>query len=85
MWVVVASRHSIDIVGHSVYGVTLLLQIMRAVQPHIVVLELCESRVNILQLDEKTILEEAKNINFGMKFLLSVTDCLTNSMELSPS
>ena len=27
-------------------------------------MELCSSRVNILQLDEATLLEEAKNINF---------------------
>jgi hypothetical protein len=38
-----------------------------------VLVELCKSRVNILQLDEKTVLEEAKNINFGMKLLLSST------------
>jgi pheromone shutdown protein TraB len=50
-----------------------LFQIIQAVQPHIVLVELCKSRVNILQLDEKTILEEAKNINFGMKLLLSST------------
>ncbi|GLH04302.1 TraB domain-containing protein [Gryllus bimaculatus] len=39
-------------------------KIIQAVQPHIVLVELCKARVNILQLDEKTILEEAKNINF---------------------
>lgn len=39
-------------------------KIIQAVQPHIVLVELCKARVNILQLDEKTILEEAKSINF---------------------
>lgn len=51
---------------HVVYPNTFLLQIIQAVQPHIVLVELCKARVNILQLDEKTILEEAKSINFGL-------------------
>lgn len=37
--------------------------VIQAVQPHIVLVELCTSRITILQLDEKTLLEEAKNIN----------------------
>ncbi|XP_063991936.1 traB domain-containing protein isoform X2 [Diachasmimorpha longicaudata] len=36
--------------------------IIQAVQPHIVMVELCEARVHVLQLDEKTILEEAGNL-----------------------
>ena len=32
-------------------------------QPDIVVVELCKSRINILSLDEETLLREAKNIN----------------------
>lgn len=38
-------------------------RVIQAVQPHVVMVELCSSRINILQLDEKTLLEEAKNIN----------------------
>lgn len=41
-----------------------VVKVMRAVQPHIVVLELCDARIEILSLDEETILREAKNINF---------------------
>ncbi|GIY15391.1 traB domain-containing protein [Caerostris darwini] len=37
---------------------------IRAVQPDSVMLELCKSRVNLLSLDEATILEEAKGLNF---------------------
>ncbi|KFM61661.1 hypothetical protein X975_19160, partial [Stegodyphus mimosarum] len=37
---------------------------IRAVQPDVVMIELCKSRVNILSLDENTILEESKNMNF---------------------
>ncbi|XP_042901587.1 traB domain-containing protein isoform X2 [Parasteatoda tepidariorum] len=37
---------------------------IRAVQPDIVVIELCKSRLNVLSLDENTILEEAKTLNF---------------------
>lgn len=33
-------------------------------QPDVVMIELCKSRVNILSLDEATILEESKNMNF---------------------
>ena len=36
---------------------------IRQTQPNCVVLELCNSRLNILSLDEKTILEEAKNLD----------------------
>jgi len=37
--------------------------VIRNTRPHIVVVELCESRVHILKLDEQTLLEEAKDIN----------------------
>lgn len=37
--------------------------VIRNVQPRAVVVELCESRVHILKHDEKTLLEEAKDIN----------------------
>ncbi|KAK3578765.1 hypothetical protein CHS0354_035672 [Potamilus streckersoni] len=36
---------------------------IKATQPNVVVVELCHGRINILQLDESTLLEEAKNIN----------------------
>ncbi|XP_072394270.1 traB domain-containing protein-like [Diabrotica undecimpunctata] len=38
-------------------------KVITNVLPHIVVLELCSSRTNILSLDEETVLEEAKNID----------------------
>ncbi|XP_053596735.1 traB domain-containing protein-like, partial [Microplitis demolitor] len=37
--------------------------IIQAVQPHIVMIELCDARVHILQLDEETVLKEAENLN----------------------
>nr|CAI5833359.1 unnamed protein product [Callosobruchus analis] len=40
-----------------------VIKVIRNVRPHIVVLELCHSRTNMLSLDEETILEEAKNID----------------------
>nr|CAD7411899.1 unnamed protein product [Timema cristinae] len=74
--------------------------IIQAVQPHIVLVELCKARVNILQLDEKTILEEAKNINFdkiqstirqngmfhGIMYLLllSMSAHLTKQLGMAP-
>ncbi|XP_069703231.1 traB domain-containing protein isoform X2 [Periplaneta americana] len=75
-------------------------KVIKAVQPHIVLVELCKSRVNILQLDEKTILEEAKNINFekvrstikqnglfhGLMYilLLSMSAHLTKQLGMAP-
>ncbi|KAL8559166.1 hypothetical protein ACOMHN_048413 [Nucella lapillus] len=44
---------------------------IRAVQPDVVMVELCKSRINILELDEAMLLEEAKNINLE-KFRLAV-------------
>ena len=40
------------------------LQTIQLTQPDVVVVELCSSRVGILQLNEEKLLEEAKNINF---------------------
>ncbi len=36
---------------------------IRAVQPDVVVVELCQYRVSMLKMDEKTLLKEAKDIN----------------------
>lgn len=40
-----------------------LLQTIRAVQPDVVVVELCQYRVSMLKMDERTLLKEAKDIN----------------------
>ncbi|KAJ8668158.1 hypothetical protein QAD02_009821 [Eretmocerus hayati] len=40
-------------------------RIIQAVQPHIIMVELCLDRIHVLQLDEETILEEAKNLSFS--------------------
>jgi len=39
------------------------VQTIQLTQPDVVVVELCKSRINILSLDEETLLREAKNIN----------------------
>ncbi|XP_035778801.1 traB domain-containing protein-like [Anopheles albimanus] len=39
--------------------------VMRNVQPNVVMLELCPSRIHILRHDEQTLLEEAKNMNLA--------------------
>lgn len=41
-----------------------VVKVIQTVQPQVVVLELCAARTSILSLDEATILEEAKNIDF---------------------
>ncbi|XP_076448471.1 traB domain-containing protein-like isoform X2 [Babylonia areolata] len=46
-------------------------RVVQAVQPDVVMLELCKSRINILELDEEMLLEEAKNINLE-KFRLAI-------------
>ncbi|KPJ09746.1 TraB domain-containing protein [Papilio machaon] len=40
-----------------------MAEVIQEVSPHIVMVELCEQRTNILLLDEEIILREAKNIN----------------------
>lgn len=40
-------------------------KVIRNVQPQLVVVELCRSRTSILELDENTVLEEAKKIDFA--------------------
>lgn len=75
-------------------------RVIQMVQPHIVMVELCASRINILQLDEKTLLEEAKNINMdkisntikqngvfnGLMYilLLSMSAHLTKELGMAP-
>ena len=44
----------------------LLFQTISSIVPDIVLVELCKGRVNILQLDEETLLHEAKNISIGL-------------------
>lgn len=39
------------------------IQTIRAVQPDVVVVELCQYRVSMLRMDENTLLKEAKDIN----------------------
>nr|KAG5711365.1 hypothetical protein BaRGS_006062 [Batillaria attramentaria] len=46
-------------------------KVIQAVQPEVVMVELCKSRINILELDEAMLLEEAKNINLE-KFRMAV-------------
>ncbi|XP_059153795.1 traB domain-containing protein-like [Physella acuta] len=40
-------------------------KVIQSTKPHVIMVELCQSRVNILRMDEEKILEEAKNINFS--------------------
>ena len=44
-------------------------------QPDVVMVELCKSRINILELDEEMLLEEAKNINLE-KFRFAIKQVL---------
>ena len=57
-------------------------ELIRRVQPNRVVLELCGSRVNILKLDEATILREAKEMNLNKMIQLikqvRIHICLAN-------
>lgn len=43
---------------------------MQAVKPHIVVVELCADRANVMQMDEETIMKEARDISFGSFFYI---------------
>jgi pheromone shutdown protein TraB len=73
---------------------------IRKVRPHVVVLELCQSRLSILSLDEKTLLEDSKNLNMekimqnireqgvvqGVMYtlLLSLSAHLTRELGMAP-
>lgn len=53
---------------------------IRAVQPDVVVVELCQYRVSMLKMDEKTLLKEAKDINLekvqqAIKQVSCTADC----------
>lgn len=50
-------------INHMLIFYLFVPQVIRNVRPDVVMVELCPSRVHILKLDEKTLLEEAKNIN----------------------
>merc|ERR1712004_310225 len=74
--------------------------VIQAVQPDVVMVELCKSRTNILHLDEATILEEAKNLDMeksleilkshgtvqGVMYLLllSMSAHLTKELGMAP-
>ena len=74
--------------------------VIQAVQPDIVVIELCKARTNLLQLDEETILEEAQSLNLdksqeiirsqvmvqGVMYLLllSMSAHLTKELGMAP-
>ncbi|XP_055679989.1 traB domain-containing protein [Lutzomyia longipalpis] len=74
--------------------------VIRNVRPRVVVLELCSSRIHILKYDEKTLLEEAKDINMaklrnavqsngmviGLLFilLLNISAKLTEQLGMAP-
>ena len=38
---------------------------MQAVKPHILVVELCADRASVMQMDEETILREARDFSYG--------------------
>lgn len=54
--------------------------VIRNVTPRAVVVELCESRVHILKHDEKTLLEEAKDINLQKIRSVIKTNGVVNGM-----
>ena len=70
--------------------------VIQAVQPDIVVIELCKARTNLLQLDEETILEEAQSLNLDKSLeiirshwvmyllLLSMSAHLTKELGMAP-
>lgn len=39
-------------------------KVIQTVQPHVVILELCDARIGIIALDEETLLREAANVSF---------------------
>lgn len=59
----------------------LFLQTIQAVQPDVVLVELCKSRVDILKYDEEFLLREAKNIDM-QKLKLAIKQVGTIHVKL---
>ena len=59
----------------------LFLQTIQAVQPDVVLVELCKSRVDILKYDEEFLLREAKNIDM-QKLKLAIKQVSTTHFKL---
>jgi pheromone shutdown protein TraB len=52
-------------------------ELIRRVKPNYVVLELCSSRIDLLKLDEETVLREAKDLNMNKIIqLIKKVNCL---------
>jgi pheromone shutdown protein TraB len=49
--------------GRVCWSVVLAFQTIREVQPDVVVVELCQYRVSMLKMDERTLLREAKEVS----------------------
>ena len=78
----------------------LKLKVIQAVKPHIVVVELCPSRIHIMEVDEKFLKKEAENLNFAkmlniikqngaingivMIMFLTITAQLVNQFGMAP-
>lgn len=77
-----------------------VVKVMTNVKPNVVIIELCPARMNILNLDEETLLNEAKNIDFAKMtsiiksnglyngimylFLLSTSAQITKQLGMAP-
>lgn len=75
-------------------------KVIRAVQPDIVILELCQARTGLLEMDEHTVMEEAKKISmevimdkikrngvyYGVTYLmlLNLSARITNEIGMAP-
>ena len=57
-------------------------EIIQKVRPNCVVLELCSNRVNILKLDEETVLREAKEMNVN-KMLALIKEVIAKTQIFS--
>ena len=58
----------------------MFLQTIQAVQPDVVLVELCKSRVDILKYDEEFLLREAKNIDM-QKLKLAIKQVSSKSIH----
>ncbi|XP_006820890.1 traB domain-containing protein-like, partial [Saccoglossus kowalevskii] len=59
------------------------IQTISMMQPDVVLVELCKSRLNILQFDEKTLEEEAKNINMQkLRMSIKQSGFITGVMQI---
>lgn len=64
------------------FEIFFLLQVIQAVQPHVIVVELCRARIGIMQLDEELMYRYAKNIDYSEFLCISLYHFVCGALSI---